>query len=55
MHPLVIVIFVLTVPNTLQPILKWLNKIGTFIFHSFLVFEMFQLIRKDFSETPYRE
>jgi len=50
MHLLAIAIFVSTVPNTLQPILKPLNKIGTFIFRSFLVFEMFQLI-KDFSET----
>jgi len=32
--PFMIAIFVSTVPNTLQPILKPLNKIGTFIFQS---------------------
>jgi len=33
-----IAIFVSTVPNTLQPIHKPLNKIGTFIFRGFFSF-----------------
>jgi len=45
----------LRLPNTLQPILKPLNKIGTFIFRKFSRFRDVSANSQDFSETPYRE